>query len=89
MESDGLVIRTRPVAATGATRSAQEDLWMFTADPRAIRFERVFRLFAFNGQAVATLGFAGDDPLAALVARTNSDSLQMTLEEGLGSVLAD
>jgi membrane protein len=89
MESDGLVIRTRPVAATGATRPSQEDLWMFTADPRAIRFERVFRLFAFNGQAVASLGFASDDPLAALVARTSSDSLQMTLEEGLGSVLTD
>lgn len=89
MEADGLVIRTRPVAPTGATRSAQEDLWMFTADPRAIRFERVFRLFAFNGEQVALLGFSNDDPLAQLLARTSSDSLKMTLEEGLGGATSN
>jgi hypothetical protein len=82
MEADGLVIRTRPVAQTGTTRPANEDLWMFAADPRVVRFERLHRLFAFNGEAVARLGFVNGDPLATLVSRTNSDSLQMTLEEG-------
>jgi hypothetical protein len=82
MESDGLIIRTRPVARTGAPRPADEDLWMFTADPKMVRFERVYRLFTFNGDAVARLGFVADDPLAVLVSRTSSDSLQMTLEEG-------
>jgi membrane protein len=82
MEADGLVIRTRPVARTGATRSAEQDLWMLTADPRVVRFERVHRLFAFDGEAVARLGFVAGDPLATLVARTSTDSLRMTLEEG-------
>lgn len=82
MESDGLIIRTRPVARTGAPRPADEDLWMFTADPKMVRFERVYRLFTFNGEAVARLGFVAGDPLAVLVSRTSSDSLQMTLEEG-------
>jgi membrane protein len=82
MESDGLIIRTRPVARTGATQTADEDLWMFTADPKLVRFERVHRLFAFNGDAVARLGFVAGDPLAVLVSRTTSDTLQMTLEEG-------
>ena len=82
MESDGLIIRTRPVARTGTTQPADEDLWMFTADPKVVRFERVHRLFAFNGDAVARLGFVAGDPLAVLVSRTSTDSLQMTLEEG-------
>ena len=89
MEADGLVIRTRPVAQTGATRPADEDLWMFAADPRVVRFERLYRLFAFNGEAVARLGFANGDPLATLVSRTNTDSLQLTLDEGFEAPVRD
>jgi membrane protein len=79
LEADGLVIRTRPIAQTGPTATASQDLWIFAADPAVITLDRLFRLFVFDGRAVASAGFEDDDPLASLVAQTSMHDPRETL----------
>jgi len=80
MESDGLVIRTRPVSRGTAT-TWPEEIWMFAADAMQIDLERVFRLFAFDGPLLARTGIAVRDPLASTIERSPGEILKTTLAD--------
>jgi membrane protein len=67
LEQDGIVIRTRQVVPEGATRFKHGDLWLFAADASVVTIDRVFHLFAFDPEHVATMAFDRDDPLAAFI----------------------
>ncbi len=67
LERDGLVIRTRQVVPTGATKFKSDDLWLLAADASVVKLERVFRPFAFDPAHVAEMALDRDDPLARFI----------------------
>ncbi len=67
LEQDGLVIRARQVGPRASRRGRDDDVWVFVADSRVVRLERVFRLFAFDAAHVAEIGMRPDDPLSRLL----------------------
>ena len=85
MESDGLVIRTRPVSQGSAASTWPEEIWMFTADATQIELARVFRLFAFDGPLLTRTGLPQHDPLAAAIAHAPGAVLQTSLAEAFAA----
>ncbi len=81
LEAEGLIVRSRLITSHGSTRNADDDLWLFAADSRVVKLERLFRLFAFDGKRVARVGLAMDDPLAETLRSTRPENAELTLEQ--------
>ncbi len=92
LEQDGIVIRTRQVAAGGATRFKNDDLWLFAADASVVKLERVFRLFAFDPEHVSEMALDRDDPLAEFIREqrmcNGDESLEAVFGRRVGSTAA-
>lgn len=85
LEAEGLIVRSRLITSRGSTRTAQDDLWLFAADPAAVTLERLFRLFAFDGKRVAHVGLTMDDPLAETLRTTRPVNAELTLNQAWSS----
>jgi membrane protein len=80
MEAAGFVLRTRPVARDGPTRTLPDELWMLAVAPEMVRVGELFRMFAFDGAELAKTAILRDDPLVSLLEATPAQSLGWTLE---------
>jgi len=85
LEADGIVARTRRIVASGATRAGPDDLWMIGVDPAKIPMRRIFTSFAFDGPAVAGIGFDAEDPLAEAIRAMRLDDGGMMLADALAT----
>ncbi len=84
LESQGIIVRTRPITQHGAMRLRKLDLWILAIDCEHLPMERLFALFAFDAAQLAEHTDHSETALRRMLSEPLAEVMGWTVAQALG-----